>query len=44
MTAHADIHLKLKDHLEFLYPGRGQEVLEQLMALLERYPDLARPG
>jgi sucrose phosphorylase len=43
MTAHADIHLKLKDHLEFLYPGRGQEVLEQLMALLERYPDLARP-
>ncbi|WP_337869519.1 sugar phosphorylase [Meiothermus sp.] len=43
MTAHADIHLKLKDHLEFLYPGRGQEVLGQLMALLERYPDLARP-
>lgn len=43
MTAHADIHLKLKDHLEFLYPGRGQEVLGQLMALLEGYPDLARP-
>ncbi len=41
MTAHADIHLKLKDHLEFLYPGQGQEVGKQLQALLARYPNLA---
>ncbi len=33
---------KMLEHLEFLYPGRGGEVLEQLQALLKRYPNLAR--
>lgn len=32
----------MQAHLEFLYPGQGGEVLEQLQALLKRYPALAR--
>ncbi|GIW33835.1 sugar phosphorylase [Meiothermus sp.] len=42
MTITTDLQQKMQAHLEFLYPGRGEEVLEQLQALLKRYPALAR--
>lgn len=41
MTIPADLQQKMYEHLEFLYPGRGQEVGKQLQALLARYPNLA---
>jgi sucrose phosphorylase len=47
MTLTTDLHQKMLEHLEFLYPGRGPEVGERLLALLARYPNLVaqpQPG
>jgi len=41
MNPTPDLHQKMLEHLEFLYPGRGSEVGERLLALLARYPNLA---
>ncbi|MDW8425240.1 MAG: sugar phosphorylase [Meiothermus sp.] len=43
MTLTSHLEQKMLEHLEFLYPGRGGAVLEQLQALLKRYPNLAQP-